>query len=184
MLINHNREKLINAMVYFAKNTKYCGETKLFKLLYLLDFEHFSKTGRSVTGLDYYAWENGPVPKALFFELKSPPKDLAEKISISSRETKHTNPIMLITTNADFDPKHFTERELRLLRNLSKRFKNAMANKIVEVTHLENEAWHRMFSKRDGQNKKIPYEYVLRENEKELIRYMISENEEMLKNYK
>ncbi|MCK4554722.1 DUF4065 domain-containing protein [Candidatus Parcubacteria bacterium] len=29
------------------------------KLLYNLDYTHFKETGKSVTGLDYYAWEIG-----------------------------------------------------------------------------------------------------------------------------
>ena len=59
MLIDHHREKLINAIIFFLQNTKYCGKTKLFKLLYLLDFMHFRATGRSVTGMKYYAWGHG-----------------------------------------------------------------------------------------------------------------------------
>jgi hypothetical protein len=53
MLINHEREKLIQSVIYFAKNTEFCGKVKLFKLLYFLDFEHYKMTGRSVTGLKY-----------------------------------------------------------------------------------------------------------------------------------
>ena len=48
MLISRDREKLVNAIVFFADNTRYCGKTKLFKLLYLLDLHHFRETGRSV----------------------------------------------------------------------------------------------------------------------------------------
>ena len=66
MIITHHREKLINAIIYFAKNTTYCGKTKLLKLLYFLDFYQFKQTGKSVTGLDYFAWKMGPVPKELF----------------------------------------------------------------------------------------------------------------------
>ena len=65
MISTHHREKLIHAIVFFAKKTRHCGKTKLFKLLYLLDFDHFRETGRSVTGLKYYAGEMGPVPVAL-----------------------------------------------------------------------------------------------------------------------
>jgi uncharacterized phage-associated protein len=39
------------------------------KLLYFLDFIHFKQTGKCVTGLDYYAWKRGPVPKKLFDEI-------------------------------------------------------------------------------------------------------------------
>jgi hypothetical protein len=52
MLITHERDKLINAIIFFAKNTRFLGKTKLCKLLYFLDFEHFKETGRPVTGLD------------------------------------------------------------------------------------------------------------------------------------
>lgn len=51
MFVSSTREKLINAIVFFAANTRHCGKVKLFKLLYLLDFAHFRETGRSVTGL-------------------------------------------------------------------------------------------------------------------------------------
>lgn len=54
-----NGEKLINAIIYFCTNTQVCMKTKLFKLLYLLDFEHFKVTGKSVTGLEYKAWKLG-----------------------------------------------------------------------------------------------------------------------------
>lgn len=60
MLITHEREKLINAIIFFANHTKHLGKIKLFKLLYLLDFEHFRQTGQNVTGLDYRAWKFGP----------------------------------------------------------------------------------------------------------------------------
>ena len=65
---NSSRQKLINAIVFFASNTQFCGKIKLFKLLYLMDFEHFGKTGKSVTGFEYEAWKFGPVPTALMEE--------------------------------------------------------------------------------------------------------------------
>src|SRR5471030_2891987 len=84
MLIDRSREKLINAIIYFADNTNSCGKTKLFKLLYFLDFEHFYQTGRSVTGMEYFAWRMGPVPVALYDEINVLSPDMAEKIEISS----------------------------------------------------------------------------------------------------
>jgi hypothetical protein len=59
MIVTHHREKLINAIIYLADHTRYCGKTKLLKLLYFLDFSHFKQTGKSVTGLDYFAWQMG-----------------------------------------------------------------------------------------------------------------------------
>jgi hypothetical protein len=43
MLVSREREKLCQAIVFFAQNTQKLGKTKLFKLLYFLrrppDFE-------------------------------------------------------------------------------------------------------------------------------------------------
>jgi hypothetical protein len=52
-----NMEKLINSILYFIKKVKYPGKTKICKLLFNLDFTHFKETGKSVTGLNYYAWK-------------------------------------------------------------------------------------------------------------------------------
>ena len=82
MLISHNREKLINAAIYFADNTQHCGKIKLIKLLYLLDFEHYRQTGIPVTGLEYRAMKMGPVPMALFEEWEALEPDFAEAIAI------------------------------------------------------------------------------------------------------
>ena len=65
MFINHNDKKLVHALIYFLNNTSWSGKKKLYKLLFVLDFEHYAVTGRSVTGLDYFAWKMGPVPTAL-----------------------------------------------------------------------------------------------------------------------
>ena len=77
-----NRQRLINAVVFFAKNTNYCGKIKLFKLLYLLDFEHFRQTGKSVTGFSYQAWKFGPVPIDLMAEWEQMEPDLASVVHI------------------------------------------------------------------------------------------------------
>jgi uncharacterized phage-associated protein len=72
MIIDHSREKLLNLIAYFVKHTKNCKKTKLFKLLYYADFRHFKETGRSITGLKYFAWQWGPVPKELYAEMEHP----------------------------------------------------------------------------------------------------------------
>ena len=86
VLISRNRQKLIQAAVYFAGNTEGCGKVKLFKLLYLLDFAHFRETGRSVTGLDYVAWKLGPVPVELAQEWDQLEPDMANAISIQPEQ--------------------------------------------------------------------------------------------------
>lgn len=184
MLINHDRKKLINAMVYFAKNTKYCGKTKMFKLLYLLDFEHFKEIGRSVTGLNYVAWDNGPVPKKLYNEMKAPRRDLTDKISIDPIETEHEKPLMLNSPRTDFDPSHFSKRELRLLDEVSEQCRDLKAHEISELTHSKKAPWHQVYEVEGNKNGKIPYKYGVCEDDLEMIQDMATKNKEMIDNYK
>ena len=123
MLISHNREKLLNAIIYFVKNTKYLGITKLMKLMYFLDFVHFKQTGKSVTGLDYYAWKRGPVPKKLWEEIKYIDKynDLKRTISILGDPKEFQE----IKAKIKFNSEHFSKRELKLLEEIALIFKEA-----------------------------------------------------------
>lgn len=163
MLIEHNREKLINAIIYFLKNTKSCGKTKLFKLLYYLDFMHFRETGRSVTGLDYFAWKFGPAPKSLADEFSSPPADLKENISIQANENGFTE----IKPKKKFDDTFFTKRELRILEEVAYIFKEAKAEDIVEASHLPSHPWDKTI-KSKGERAKIDYILALDNTETSL----------------
>lgn len=163
MLIEHNREKLINAIIYFLKNTKFCGKTKLFKLLYYLDFMHFRETGKPVTGLDYYAWQYGPVPKALADEINAPASDLKENISIRVDDNSFT----VMKPKKKFNDKFFTKRELRILENVAYIFKEAKADDIVEASHLPSHPWDKTI-KSKGEWTKIDYTLVLDSTETSL----------------
>ncbi len=139
MIITHHREKLINAIVYFSKNVKYCGKTKLLKLLYFLDFGHFKQTGKSVTGLEYFTWERGPCPSELFAELSGKMKpDLKRSIGI-----KQIDNFFKVSPKTKFNKNYFSTRELRLLESLAYTYIDAKADEMVEITHFKNEPWER-----------------------------------------
>lgn len=160
MLITHEREKLLNAIIYFAAHTLHCGKTKLFKLLFLLDFEHFRLTGRSVTGSQYYAWKLGPVPVALDDELDDPPADLCAAVTIEPEQVINHCRFKVVPLR-QFDASHFSKRELHLLEELADRYRAHTAQEMVEVTHAENGAWGRVFAGGAGFNAPIPYEMAV-----------------------
>ena len=70
MVFNIYREKLVNSILYFARETSHLNMTKLFKLLNFFDFEHFSETGYPAIGLHYETFERGPVPRQLWLDVK------------------------------------------------------------------------------------------------------------------
>ncbi|MBW1650040.1 MAG: SocA family protein [Deltaproteobacteria bacterium] len=152
MIITHQREKLINAIIFFTKKIKFCGITKLLKLLYYLDFWHFKETGESVTGLDYYAWDYGPAPKTLHNELSNQMQpDLAEAVKIVTK-----NQLSHIVPNKNFDLKYFSKREKKLLNKAIEIFKTVKTEDIVEATHMSNMPWHNTL-KEKGKYKRIDY---------------------------
>lgn len=164
MLVSHEREKMINAIIYFANHTRHLGKIKLFKLLYLLDFEHFSQTGRSVTGLDYRAWKFGPVPVALEQEWEEPEADMAQAIRIEPervidyvRET--------VAAQTEFDDSHFSNRELRIMAKLAEQYREELSHRMIDVTHAENGAWARVWNSGRGFDQPIDYAMSLRDDD-------------------
>lgn len=179
MIITRQREKLINAIVYFCQNTNHCGKTKLMKLLYFLDFMHFKQTGKSVTGLDYYAWEKGPVPKDLFEELDCMNHDLAEAIRIIPQDK-----FQKICAKQKFDDKYFTPRQQKILSIISEIFRDAKAEQMVESTHLKNHPWDKTI-KQKGILSKIDYMLAIDDTKESLSKdeaqEVMEEIEEMRK---
>jgi uncharacterized phage-associated protein len=156
MLISRNREKLINAVVYFASNTRHCGKVKLFKLLYLLDFTHFRETGRSVTGLDYRAWKMGPVPLELMQEWETLESDMARAIDIVPEKVIDFIRELVVPKIA-FDDSLFTRRELRLMHDLSARFVDELTKPLIGFTHEDRGPWDKIWDGGKGNNERIPY---------------------------
>lgn len=179
MLINRDREKLINMVAFFAANVNFCGKTKLFKLLYFVDFEHFKLTGRSISGLKYFAWKMGPVPTALYDEIEAPEPDMQEKVSVEQVSYKNKR-MFKIRAITEFDGTLFTKRELKLLREFATLYKDKWAEDMVEATHLENLPWHKVYNAPEGKQQLIPYELALRSQEKEAMLKLINDRDEFI----
>lgn len=163
MLIDRRREKLVNAIVYFAHNTNHLGKIKLFKLLYLLDFEHFRQTGRSVTGLDYRAWELGPVPLRLMQEWEQPKPDFDAALEIVPEQViDHVR--QSVKACVDFDDSHFTRRELQIMQGLANKYRDTYSPHMIDVTHAENGAWAKVWDS-EGFDAEIPYELSLSDDD-------------------
>ncbi len=161
-MANTARDRLINAIVYFAANTKFCGKIKLFKLLYLLDFEHFRQTGKSVTGADYQAWKFGPVPVSLMEEWEELSDDLAGVVAIVSEQiVDFTRQNVVVRDGVIFDDEEFTPRQLRIMADLAARYKDTFSPKMIDVTHEQNGAWDKVWCEGRGAHSTIPYSLAI-----------------------
>lgn len=156
------RSRVRNAIVFFAKNTESCGKIKLFKLLYLLDFEHFRQTGKSVTGFEYQAWKFGPVPVELMQEWEDFDDDLKAVVEIvPERVFDHTRQAVKVREGVPFDEDDFTGRQMAILHDLCEKYLSTQAPEIIDVTHEQNGAWDRVWADGRGAQQAIPYSLAL-----------------------
>lgn len=160
--MNAHRNKLLNAVLFFAKNTKRPNLTKMLKLLYFLDFTHFKQIGYPSIGLEYYAWEKGPVPKKFWVEVKDGivPDDFGGKLTILIRENQEdplsSHKELLFKAIAKPDSTVFTPREIEILEYLADVYWDTPAYLMTEVTHLRKQPWETT-KRTKGLNNPIDY---------------------------
>lgn len=133
------------------------------KLLYYLDFWHFRETGRSVTGLDYQAWQWGPVPPTVYNEIKpeNNPQDLKEYVFVERKKFEEKEgECLIINPKKKFNQKIFTKREIEILERVTYIFKEAKAKDMTDSTHLPNSPWSTTV-KQKGEKGLIDYELSL-----------------------
>ena len=145
--MNIQEQKLINAIKYFVKNTKYVGRTKLFKLLYFWDFMFFEKHAKSITGYEYFTYPFGPVPDRLFKEITA--EQLSEefkkhlyfqvKANLDEKDEYPRFEVKLKNNSINFD--YFTPYEKEMLELVAEIFKEATGSQMTEITHLQNQPW-------------------------------------------
>jgi uncharacterized phage-associated protein len=143
--MNIYRQKLLNTVLFFAKETKYLNLTKLMKLLNFFDFEHFKETGYPSIGLEYYAFAKGPVPKKFWLEIKDgvPPADLQDKVLISVKSWDFDKKVnaFIPKPKAQVDFTIFTRREKAILERLAFIYQDADAATMSEVSHEAERPW-------------------------------------------
>jgi uncharacterized phage-associated protein len=165
MFVSRDREKLLNAIIYFLGATNHCHTLKLFKLLNFADFEHFRQTGRTIFNLDYRALPKGPVPSKLFDEIKrGGNSDLKAAISLFPVKDEITDDLLRrdLKPRAKFDKQYFSKREMKIIERVAEFFKELKAEDMSEFSHRKGEPWLSVYGpKGEGSGKSISPELSL-----------------------
>ena len=163
-------------MIFCLKNTNNCFKTKLFKLLYFIDFNHFKIKGRPVTCFEYNAWPKGPVPVNLNDEIDNPQTDFKEFFNVhkNSPEKKGVQLIPRVKFNEDL----FSARELKIMKDICETFKYADSDMMIDSTHLRNDPWDITYNKKNLKQKKIPYTLALDDSPESLTEEELKEIQE------
>jgi transcriptional regulator with XRE-family HTH domain len=109
-------------------------KTKLAKLLYLADFAWFYKNLESMSGMQYRKNHYGPVPDMYFRALD----ELEESGQINIDRSKEDT--ILISENRGSsrqDLDGINEKEMKLIRDISEKWKGKRTKEIVDFTHKQ-----------------------------------------------
>jgi uncharacterized phage-associated protein len=164
MFVSHDREKLLNAIIYFLRETSHCHTLKLFKLLNFSDFEHFRQTGRTMFGLEYHALPKGPVPTKLLEEIRrGGDKDLRSAIALFEIKDEITDALLRrdLRPRAQFDKSWFTKRELKILHRIAEFFRDLRADDMSEFSHQNKKPWAEVYREGKGSGRVIAPELIL-----------------------
>jgi len=154
-----SRIKLLQAITFFVSRTTHCGKAKLYWLLYLLDFKVYAAIAKPVTGLDYYASVDGPVPLMLDRELASPDYDFVEQFHVENLVLEHGRTLLTLRARGPFEPAVFSEFEMSTMDYLATVHQASAARSIVEKALLPSEPWR--FTYESAARELAPIDYAL-----------------------
>ncbi|MBI4471231.1 MAG: SocA family protein [Acidobacteria bacterium] len=115
-------------------NNVHLGRTKLMKLLYYVDFDHYELYGKSVTGATYRKLPHGPVPQ----QAKKLIGDMAAKglvQEVKAKRAVHAQHRLL--TQAKFNPSMFSGDEMQTLERVAREWENCTGAQIEAASHAE-----------------------------------------------
>jgi len=141
---NFKLEKLVHALAYFSKNgVRNLTKLKAAKLLYFADKEHLLCHGRPILGDVYFCLPYGPVPSLALNEMS----DAIAAPEVEDKDRTLFNSVLKVHRSwfADhpvfesksFDPDVFSESELEILGEISKKYGQFTAGQLVDLTHKE-----------------------------------------------
>ncbi len=187
MVSTRQKEKTYHAITYFLTHTENCFKKKLYKLLFLLDFDAFEDSGRSVTHYDYFAWKMGPVPTELHEAIESHDEELYSRFTITTQQLSENIEATCFETNVPFEPKYFSEKELQLLKTLADTWRDGTASELEYFTHRPGSPWDKIWNQQGKPQQIIPLDYALdylKEEDREVILNIAHERAAVLANYK
>ena len=135
-----NKDLIGNLIIYIADYCKNYStplyQTKLLKLLYLIDEESVRQTGTPITWLDYDVWQKGPVATDIYFSKLPNLNKVDEYVSFVERSKK-----FLVVKKKEFNDGNFSEVEIDIINNVLSAFGKKTSEELIEITHQPGSLW-------------------------------------------
>ncbi|MGH8730015.1 MAG: Panacea domain-containing protein [Burkholderiales bacterium] len=130
------KDKLEQAILFFLRdaNNAHLGKTKLMKLLYFADFDHFEQYDEPITGARYRKLGHGPVPDDAWrvIDEMEQSRRITRHDIISGGYTQHR-----YEPNEDVDVSAFSSTELAVLFQVAQKWLFHTTTQIEAATHGE-----------------------------------------------
>lgn len=138
----------LGAMIrYFGTYTdpSLLGKKKLMKLFYFVDFVHVKNYASPITYDNYVHLEHGPIPSTIMNLVTSVETDpdnaiLIQSMSIETSVNSNLKKIVPKSLFTDKDNDFFSPSEIKIMKEVSQRFKEKNGKFIEDSSHEEN-AW-------------------------------------------
>jgi len=158
-MIAYQKERLENAISFFARKIqeiahKPAYQTYIYKYLALFDFRMLKKRGTPALGIDYDAFEKGPVPKDLYDNI-----DILESKYFKVNIDNDGNYYFESTQNPDLD--YFSPSEITTMTEIVNQFirQGMTTREVIEATHQEIKAWQKAWKNRGDKGRvRMKYE--------------------------
>lgn len=131
-------KKFENLILYICEKSAgdhYFGRTKLNKLLYFADFGHFRERGQSISGEQYMAIQNGPVPRHMVGTLDKMKRDgilREDEIDIGLAHPMQ-RPVATQTT----DMSAFSSGEIAYVDEMLAKYARMTGTELANLSHSE-----------------------------------------------
>jgi uncharacterized phage-associated protein len=143
-------EKVANSIVYFAEaGVEHLGKTKLMKLMYFADKKHLETYGRTIFFDDYYKLPRGPVASLTLNIINNLNEEDGEDFKSYTDEFLNILELKLqvdegqkitkFIPKTTFNQELFSKSELKIIEDISKKYKNHTKDEISHESHLLKE---------------------------------------------
>ncbi|MDO8513070.1 MAG: DUF4065 domain-containing protein [bacterium] len=149
--IEKYKQIILNCLQYGCDSDGKITKTKLAKLAYLVDFKWFYDNLQPLSGLAYRRIAHGPVPDQYFRVID----ELYESGAIT---IENKGMASLIKANENAPTNQLKEKEIKVIKDISNKWKNKNSQDIEDFTH-EQLPW-----KICRQGELIPYELITQED--------------------
>ena len=124
-----------DAILYFVQNAnnEHLGRTKLMKLLYYADFDHYERAGEPITGATYKKMPHGPMPDQGYRTLEM----LIHSGRLVEKKVVRGPHVQVAYEVVDGRRLRFTEAQLATLEAVVTEWKEAPSKAIEQASHDE-----------------------------------------------